>query len=171
MKYSIILVTALSTLLYGQERNPFDSITFDKVIAYEFQGVGGKPIEHCLLHEQHKISKSIELSEYQLNNFLVVLCSNSSYGNTTAACFDPHFGMVYYKNEKIVASINICLDCNYLTSSIEIPATKNQMIKVDEAYSYPARGFSKSARESIHRFCTDIGFTKYLKPLKSIFDE
>lgn len=144
---------------------------YHSIIAYEFQGDGERLINYCLEHEPQKISKSIELSKDQLNSLLTVLTSTSSYGNTTASCFDPHLAIVYYNNENIVASIDICLDCNYLSSSVEIPATSNKMIKVDQDYSYPARGFSKEARKAIHQFCSDIEFTKYLKPLKSIFDK
>ena len=172
MKYIIsILILVLSTLVSGQGLNPFDSIDYDKVIAYEFQGEGARMITYCLENEPRRISKTLELTESQLDPLLRILTSDSSYGNITAACFDPHLAIVYYRNEDILATIDICLDCNYLSSSIEIPATKSKSIKVDEEFSYPARGFSKATRNAIRKFCTDIGFTKYLKSFNPMFDE
>jgi hypothetical protein len=49
------------------------------------------------------------------------LCNKSTYGGDVAACFDPHLGIVFYKASKPSAYVSICLDCNYLVSSIKIP--------------------------------------------------
>ena len=100
-----------------------------------------------------------------------ILTSENAYGNTTASCFDPHFAVIYYMNEKIVGTISICLDCNYLISSEKIPSTELKMIKVSDEYSYPANGFSKMTRKEIHEYLKGIEFTKFLKPLTSFLDE
>ena len=171
MKLTFALLVLSVPLLTNGQTNPFDSISYDKVIAYEFQGDGGRLIQHCLENERDKISKTIELSNNQVELMELTLTSNSSYGSTTASCFDPHLALIYYKDEKVQATVDICLECNYLISSIEIPAISHEMIRISEDYSYPAKGFSKLARKSIHQFCTEIGFIKYLKPLESIFDE
>lgn len=165
------LLLTFSTVASAQLQNPFEAIEYDKVVAYEFKGDGARLIKYCLKREPNRISDSVTISKKHIRKLEKVLAANKSYGGTTATCFDPHLALVYYKNQQIVATVDICLDCNSLLPSFEIPATKHKMIKVDDDYSYPAHGFSKGARKSIHQFCTKIGFTQYLKPLESVFDE
>ncbi len=160
----------ISVLTYSQS-NPFDELKFDKVIAYEYQGERALLIERCLDKEKEKIHKEITLTQKQINKLERILTSEKSYGNTTMSCFDPHFAVVYYQKEKIVATVSICLDCNYLVSSEKIPATELKMIKISDDYSYPANGFSKLTRKEIYYYIKSLGFTKYLKPLTSYLDE
>lgn len=170
MRYIILILLLLPLNLVGQSI-PFYSLDYDKVMAYEYQGEGGLQIEACLKNDKEKISKTIELTNSQVEELETILTSDKSYGTTTASCFDPHFAIVYYSNNKIIASVSICLDCNYLMSSLDIPATTKKHIKVNDDYSYPAKGFSPIARKGIHGFCKQIGFKKYLEPLGSIYDE
>ena len=101
--------------------NVFSAIEYDKVIAYDNNGEGA--IEIIDKHGQlaKEIKKQIELSNSQITRITNALCDKSSYGGDIAACFDPHFGIVYYKANLPVAFVSICLDCNYLVSSINIP--------------------------------------------------
>jgi len=169
-KIIFFYLVLLPTLAFGQW-NPFEKLAYDKVVAYEYQGEGELLIENCLETEKEKINKNVTLTEKQIEKLEALLTSEKSYGNTTMACFDPHFAIVYYLKEKIIGSISICLECNYLMSSEIIPATELKMIKVSDDYSYPAKGFSKTARKEIYSYINDIGFVKYLKPLTSFFDE
>ncbi|MFD2566543.1 hypothetical protein [Pseudotenacibaculum haliotis] len=165
--FSIIL---FSGKLHSQF-NPFKDLKYDKVVAFEYQGEGGLQIQKALKKESSKITKRAMLSKEQTKALENIIISPKSYGNTTASCFDPHFAIVYYKNDKVLASVSICLDCNYLISSVEIPATKHKMIKVSDDYSYPAKGFSKEARKQLHSYIKALGFTKFLKPLNTIMDK
>jgi hypothetical protein len=152
--------------------NPFEALQYDSAVAYEFQGMGDRRIVHCLKNEPSKISKQTQLTTYQLNVLEKLLTITSSYGNTTAACFDPHFAVVYFLGDQIVGSIDICLGCNYLESTPEIPATTFKMIKLSDDYSYPAKGFTPEARLAIYELCKSLGFTRYLSPPgESIFDQ
>lgn len=170
MRYLIITLILLPFTLVGQS-NPFAALKYDKVVAYEYQGEGGLKIEICLKNEKEKITNTIELNNSQVEELEKLLTSDTSYGSTTAFCFDPHMAIVYYSDKKILATVSICLDCNYLISSLDIPATEKKYIKANDTYSYPAKGFSPEARKGIHGFCKQIGFDKYLKPLGSIYDE
>ena len=171
MKNLILLYILIIPILVFGQSNPFEKLDYDKVIAYEYQGEGGLLIEKCLKKEKGKLHKKIALTEKQTEKLETILTSEKSYGNTTMSCFDPHFGVVYYLKEKIVGTISVCLECNYLISSEKIPATTLKMIKVSDDYSYPAKGFSKTARKEIYYYIKDIEFTKYLKPLTSYLDE
>jgi hypothetical protein len=166
-----MIIQLLIPFVLTSQSNPFNSLEHNRVVAYEYQGEGGLQIEACLKNEKEKISNTIELTEAQVEELEVILTSDTSYGTTTASCFDPHFAIVYYSGNKILASVSICLDCNYLMSSLDIPATTKESIKVNDDYSYPAKGFSPTARKGIHGFCKQIGFETYLEPLGSIYDE
>jgi hypothetical protein len=171
MKKAIIFLIFLIPILTIGQSNPFEKLKYDKVIAYEYQGQGGLLIERCLDKEKGKIKKTLNLTDKQTGKLEKILTSEEAYGNTTMSCFDPHFAVVYYLNEKIVGTIDICLDCNYLISSEKIPATELKMIKISDDYSYPAKGFSKNARKEIYEYIKALGFTKYLRPLTSYLDE
>jgi hypothetical protein len=171
MKRILFLLTFLIPMLTIGQTNPFEKLKYDKVVAYEYQGEGGLIIERCLDKEKQKIHKAINLIKKQTAKLEAILTSKKAYGNTTMACFDPHFAVVYYLNGKKVGTISICLDCNYLIASEKIPATELKMIKVSDDYSYPAKGFSKNTRKELHKYIKDLGFTKYLRPLNSYLDE
>lgn len=148
------------------QTNPFKKLDYDKVVAYEYDGTG----DHSVEEVPENINQKTNLTKAQVSEFEKIITSNNSYGKYTADCFDPHLAVVYYKGDKKVATIEVCLSCNYLSSSEKIPATEKKMIQVSDDYSYPAKGFSKNARKQIYDFCTELGFTKHLEPLESVFD-
>jgi hypothetical protein len=118
--------------------NVFASLDYDKAVAYNYDGEGGVEIimEGKLAP---KIKKQITLTQPQVINVTNVFCNKSSYGGDIAACFDPHFGIVFYKANKLKAYVSVCLDCNYLISSIKIP-------NLNET------GFSDKGSKSIYEF-------------------
>ena len=168
----LIISNLLTVPLFCQaQQNPFLALQYDSIVAYEFQGEGARMIKYCLEKESSRIYNSKRVSKKSISALEAVITSNDSYGQMTASCFDPHFAIVYYLQDSIIASVDICLDCNYLSSSLKIPATNNTIIKVDDDYSYTANGFSKSARHEIREYCRMLGFTRFLKPATSMFDE
>jgi hypothetical protein len=170
MKQAFLIVFLFSPCFLSAQNNPFERLKYDKVVAYEFQGEGGLDIETCLSEYPDRKNGEVELPDSIVQQIESILCSDSAYGQSTSACFDPHLGIVYYLNEEVVAAVSICLECNYLESSVFIPSTEQTMIEVSDNFSYPARGFSKETRKGIYDFCLSIGFEKYLKPLESIYD-
>ncbi|WP_299277949.1 hypothetical protein [uncultured Psychroserpens sp.] len=171
MKNYIHLLLFICPILLFSQSNPFAKLKYDKVVAYEFQGEGDVLIIECLKNQNEKINKNKALSKKETQSIEHILTSEKAYGKGKAFCFDPHFAIVYYLKDEIVCSIDICLDCNSLVSSIKIPATKLKYIKIGDDYSYPADGFSKISRKHIYEFCKALNFVKYLKPLESIYDD
>ncbi len=163
-KILFINLFLVSFLTYSQS-NPFDTLKFDKVIAYEYEQEIGDDFDFKM-----NINKKVTLTEKQIDTLETILTSKDSYGNDIMSCFNPHFAVFYYQQEKIVASIKVCLECNYLKSSEKIPATELKMIKISDDH-YPAKGFSKKTRKEIYEYIKGIGFTKYLRPLTSYLDE
>jgi hypothetical protein len=101
--------------------NVFATVDYDRVVAYNYDGEGGNEIIDEKGKLANKIKKQVELSKAQTIKLTNTLCNKSTYGGDMAACFDPHFGVVFYKKTKPVEYVSICLDCNSLASSINIP--------------------------------------------------
>jgi len=104
--------------------NVFAAIDYDKVIAYSYNGEGGNEIINSNGKLADRIKKQTQLDRSQIIRLTNFLCDRSTYGGETAACFDPHFGIVFYRANEPKAYVSICLDCNYLVSSIKIPNSK-----------------------------------------------
>jgi len=165
-----LIIIAFNLNVLSQE-NPFAKLKYDKVIAYEFNGTAGWTIDIVLERDRSRFEQQRILTETQTLEFEKIISKSGAYGQATAACFDPHFAIVYYNKNEVVAQVDICLMCNYLTSSIKIPSQWEVLYDKGTEFERPARGFSKSTRKKLDSFIKELGFTKYLKPLESIFDE
>jgi hypothetical protein len=151
-----------------EENDSEDTVKYDKVIAYEFEGDGGKNIvSGSKLITKSKILLEKVLTNEEVTTLVSILNNTETYGGITAACFDPHFGIVYYKNEKIIDHVSICLGCNFLNSSFEIPAIKFHLTdRCDYCYN---DGFSKNGRKLLSQFIKDLGFNRW-KVNSTLFD-
>lgn len=139
---------------------------------YDYEG--GKGPDLYIVDEKGQLAKSIKKQVVLISKSIKELNSKledkRSYGATTASCFDPHVGLVYYFKEKVVAHISICLDCNRLRSSLDIPAQKQGKVgQGNEAY-YISDGLSKSFRKFINMLLKMAKFSHQIKP-GSHFDE
>src|SRR4051812_32761210 len=102
--------------------NVFSKFDYDKVVAYNYDGSNDiEIIDKDNGQLASRIKKQIVLNKSQVTKITNELCDKSSYGGDIAACFDPHLGIVFYKLNRPVAYISVCLDCNYLVSFIKIP--------------------------------------------------
>lgn len=141
------------------EIHPFDTLRFDRVVAYDYDGAPEKRIVKDGQLQQRLIRHERDLTNKQVRWVNSLLGDSTTYGGGTAACFDPHLGLVYYRNGAIVAHVSICLDCNYLESSARIPAMEHTpAVWQDNSYFKPFYGFSKQARKKLSRFCSDLDF-------------
>ena len=83
---------------------------------------------------------------------------NSSYGEVTAACFNPHLGLVFFKDNKFKNAINICLECNYLNSDVAIPAETHLKVNKGKENEFAITGFTKTGKKAIIELCQDLNF-------------
>ncbi|MCP9752833.1 hypothetical protein, partial [Ferruginibacter sp. HRS2-29] len=138
---------------------PFNTMDYDKVIAYDFDG-GRDDI--AVIDEKGKfvpvITKQQFLTRQQADKITAALSSNSTYGDGTAACFEPHLGLVFYKNDTMVNQVNICLGCNYLISTIAIPATTHQVMNKGKEDEYALIGFTAAGKKAIKGLCRELNF-------------
>lgn len=129
---------------------PFKDLHYDKVIAYDYEGSMEAYVQVVEVQGfSPVITKQQFLNQEQVNGLTQLLSAPSSYGETTAACFEPHLGIVFYQSDTMVLQLNICLDCNRITSTLPIPATQTVLVNEGEALEYAREGFSESAVSEI----------------------
>jgi hypothetical protein len=164
---SIILLLIFSFPSQGQTKNPFLFVKFDKVIMYDYQPAGEYPAlvdKNGNLVSNASIKKQVQLDSATINKLNRKIGDRKSYGQVTAVCFDPHLGIVYYLNGKIVRRVLVCIDCNALRAHIDIPARhQNKQSQGDNAY-YLDDGMSKSFREFINSLLIKYNFSHQIKP-------
>lgn len=140
---------------------PFDKLDYDKVIAYDFAG-SEEPYPAVIDRKKKFVPVVLRqqyLSQEQADNIISTLTSKSTYGEATAACFQPHFALVFYKDNKMINQINVCLDCNYLISDIAIPAETHKKVNAGTKDEYAITGFTDKGKKAIIDLCKELNFT------------
>lgn len=139
--------------------SPFDTLVFDKVIAYDFDGIRS-PSQSILQNNDRLVSaitKQEALNASQADFVLDFLTDKSTYGGVRYACFEPHLAFVFYESGKIKMVVDICLDCNFLRASSKIPATEANLFYFDDDTSYPRSGFSEAGIKRIVEISAELG--------------
>lgn len=77
----------------------------------------------------------------------------------TAACLDPHFGMVYYEGGKAKEYITVCMACNYPVTSISLPVRNLGSTDEEIEANFSKMGFSKSFRTYLFDIKSKYGFS------------
>jgi hypothetical protein len=193
---SLFIILSLPILTFGQNStpiNPFAKLKYDSVVAYNYNTDDEYNYDEELIVNK-KINKGVgitctkKLDKEEIKQITDILIDTATYGNGTAACFEPRFALIFFKKAKIVAVIEICLECNRLSSSVEIYAQTRQFyVSIDDkevAYYdapkhiredknttiRPYTGFTKDGRKRINDFCKQIKMS-YIIGLEAIWDE
>jgi hypothetical protein len=144
--------------------NPFLELDIDEVIAYDYE-TNVETQDPYIITIDEKLNPTVSqrkvLTSEQISKLKTFLGSIETYGNTRADCFNPHLGIVFYKDKKVVDHISICISCNHLASSIEIPAAsfKTYTYQSDKTMKFPMDGFSLKAKQFLSDFCQSLGFS------------
>jgi hypothetical protein len=138
---------------------PFDTLQFNKVIAYDYEG-SEQALGRIMISGGYEpvVLKQQYLTNNQAEKLLNVLTSKSTYGGSNAACFNPHLAIVLYNDAKIVCAVDVCLECNYLKSTTAIPAQRSNKQTFEGRDYYPP-GFSQKGQKELKQFCTKLGFS------------
>ena len=86
-----------------------------------------------------------------------------------AACFDPHFGAVFYENGIPKEYLTICMACNTIRPSLKIPAMNQGPKEYEGEIYYRLYGFSKEFRKYLSELKQKHGFSH--SRLGGIFDD
>lgn len=161
-----LVLSLMSFTPFAQGAKTFSSLKYDKVIIYDYSG--SKDYYIHIIDEQGRLAKTVTqqvtLNTTEINKLSKSLDSRSSYGSGSAACFDPHLGVVYYYKTKIVAYVSICLDCNALDSSIDIAAQKQGKIGEGKDAYYMLGGMSKTFRYFLNTLLIKYKFSHQIVP-------
>jgi hypothetical protein len=143
--------------------NPYLKLKYDSVIVYDFVWYSRTSDFVPIIDSKGNLAKTVKKKAKLDNNTIGELSKQlglkSSYGEGTAFCFEPHFGIVYYKGGKPVAYINVCFACNILDSNLRIPAQEQgKQGTGDESY-YVLDGMSKSFRKYLNTILKRYNFS------------
>lgn len=137
---------------------PFDTLDYDKLIAYDFEG--NEEPYGSIVDKKKKFVPVVLRQQYlkqkQTDQILALLSRKSTYGESSAFCFEPHFALLFFKDSKIVNKIDVCLGCNYLIADMKIPAENTHKAKNGDYYIL--QGFSISGRKGIIDLCKELNF-------------
>lgn len=141
--------------------SPFDTLDFNKVIAYDFDGK-----EEGYANSIRKMNSNFfsdvvlrqrAVQEKEIQFLLDFLSDPKTYGEVTMACFEPHLGIVFFKDKQVKYVIDICMDCNYLISTSELPASVYKKMKMENGSEYGLNGFSSYGRNKIIELSKKLG--------------
>lgn len=146
-----LLVTFLVLFAcYVKAQNPYLKLVYDSLVIYDygFEAPGETNIKKT--GKQYtfikKPIKSITLTKVEAKEFTTKIGEDSTYSQNSADCFDPHFAAFYYKKGKAIANVEICIGCNRLYPSKNIPAKFARPEKLAGYVIYPHSGMSKAFR-------------------------
>ncbi|MES2486511.1 MAG: hypothetical protein V4581_11280 [Bacteroidota bacterium] len=139
---------------------PFNTLDFDRAVAYDY----GKGYDELLIIDENgKPDKSVikqkELTAKEAEGFLTVLGTPSTYGNSVYNCFIPRMGLVLYKGDAVVFHTSICFACNYLHSSMAIPAMVRPHTDAITGKEVFGEGFSDEGKAALQQFCAAFKFS------------
>jgi len=147
-----LFVAILTASLFISAGDAPSKLQYDEIIIYDFNenshGEGGSIVDDK--GRLAPVIKQVLLDKATATELHKRIFQKSSYGAPEAACFDPHLGIVYYLNKKIVAHFTICMGCNRLEGSVEIPAQLQVKGGTGKEIYYTGMGMSKSFRKFLN---------------------
>jgi hypothetical protein len=159
--YLIILFLVTSTAAGAQKGNPFSNLQFDSVVVYDFNG--GKGSDLSIIDSKGALARSVRKRALLERQEAITLADKlgrpSSYGGGTVACFDPHFGIVFYAKGRIIRHVTVCLDCNRLVADTVIPAQLQGKTGKGEDTYYMRNGLSATFRRHLNGLVKKYGFS------------
>jgi len=139
---------------------PFNTLDFDRAVAYDY---GDSYDGVLIVDEEGRPDKSVikqkELTAAETTNLLTVLGSPGTYGNSVSDCFAPHLGLVLYKGRDVVFHASICIACNYLKSSMSIPAIVQPRKDPETGKELFGEGFSGEGQRKLEALCSSLKFS------------
>ena len=175
----ITVLLLISTLVQSQFKydttarvNPLDTLQFDQIIAYTVNYDAEKKmrtrdqmesgIVEYRFDEPYASAKTI-LSKKQSSRLIALLSDTATYGQTRADCFEPRMALQFLKNGKDVFRILICEDCNYLESTVPLPAAERKYYEISyedegevKVFRRYQRGFSDQGKLAISELCKEL---------------
>lgn len=110
------------------------------------------------------ILKRVVITQAESAWLTKALNSKKSFGDGEAGCFDPHLGFVFYSGGKITGHLTICVGCNRLHSSQNIPAQQQDKYATEEGdVYYLGQGMSKKFLSGLDKVLAHYDFKYRVK--------
>jgi hypothetical protein len=153
-------LSELSRAYTSQQSSPkFPSCEYSKVLIYSLNGNGNSSGAESVFRQRD--GKLKEINPKEIKEFITLINSKKSYGNTTAACHEPRIGLVFFdKNEAPCAYLSLCLACNNIYTKPEIKLGLQPGME---------SGFSLKSRKKLHEIFEKWGFPD--KNYSPLFDD
>jgi len=144
-----------------------DSLKFNKVIAYEFDGTslrmeeGDDDESSVFLNESgysKRVKKQHQLDYDEVEQLLSIFTLKKYFGGLSALCFDPKLGFVFYDNSKVVNVIDICLDCNDFHLRRDFLPHKTFVPGMDIDNWESVESFNVKGVQGIKKLCKSLDF-------------
>jgi hypothetical protein len=143
-----------------------DSLIFNKVIAYEFDGdipmEGEDYDENTVIigndNYSNRIKKQQELSEEEIHILLKLFTSKTNFGGMSALCYSPKLGFVFYNDFEVTNVIDICLHCNIFEFRRDIPPHKSFYPGMDIESFEGIGSFNREGVKTVMEICERINF-------------
>lgn len=144
-----------------------DSLKFNKVIAYDFDGTSLRVDENdrdessVFLNDSgysRRVKKQHLLNYQEIEQLLSIFTSEKYFGGFSALCFDPKLGFIFYQNDEVVNVIDICLDCNDFHLRRDFSPHKTYYPGMDIEKFESVESFNKKAVIGIKNLCEQLDF-------------
>jgi len=149
-------ITEFTDFSKEQSLNPLLELKFDSICMYDYEptsNISNQLIvdNNDIIVPSENIKKVIQLDSLTMHELTYFLGDSKSYGDDVMRCFIPHLAFVYFLDKKIVFHVSICLTCNNLHPSIDIPAHSK------------GRGMTKSFRHYLNNLLDKHNFSNNVR--------
>ena len=162
--------------------NPFDTLRYDRVIAYTLNTEPYSqyaPEYQDTRPENERLHARKELTKEEIGIFTAIVSDTLTYGMQYADCFYPRLGLAFERNGERAMTIEICLECGHLQSTIPLPAAQKYYYEIETfesdatgvvdasrptAFGRYMKGFSRKGYEQLAAFCENLKMDYCLSP-------
>lgn len=150
----IYTVFAMLLAVVASGQNPYLTLDYDSLVIYDYGNIAETEGNVTQIGNRYllksKPQKRVVLTTIEAKTFSTRIGLKSSYGQPAAACFNPHFAALYYKNGIGIASVEICVNCNQLYSSLTLKAQEFYTKKGSYGMSKEFRKYLKELQMKYH---------------------
>lgn len=158
----LIITTLLTSRCFGQDSLFFNQ-PVDSVVMIEFEWLPKARISK-VIDNAGKLTvtpiKKVIITPKEQKMLVSALNSKRSFGGGQAGCYEPRLGFIFYQNGAISGHLTICVTCDYLVPSQDIPAQLQRPMTDEETGNvyYLGMGMSKNLLKKLDQLLEQYQF-------------
>ncbi|UIR56795.1 hypothetical protein LZQ00_03015 [Sphingobacterium sp. SRCM116780] len=151
------------------------NISFDNVMIYEFDPSPEEPDFRIMTKQVIELLdrtgglKQSYITKKERDKLFKFLTISTSFDNGSSICWEPHLGIVFFKNNIAVNYMAVCMECNKLKSMLYIPGTES-IKSLDANGINIEKGMSPVFRRFLNSLLTKYNFKYATKSNDNIWD-